>query len=361
MRLVMTFVVRDEEELIAANLDFHRAMGVDLFLVTDHRSEDATPEILAEYAARGEAIVFREEGAAFEQHTWTTRMARLAATEHGADWVLNNDADEFWWPLLGTLEESLAAVPERYGQIQVPRTGFIVREGEGPFWQRMTIRPPRTVGLDGREIEPNTVHRGNPDVEVSRGNHWAVTPGMETAPPVPVIEVLEYPVRDYEQFQRKVEHQGTAYLSIPNRDPAVGRDHVALYELMQRGGLREHYDRLARGEDYVRDGLAAGELVEDRRIERFMSALAQGRVERPGRGPEVLAARRLAESGFAVGERLEESERALAEIRDDLTALRDRHDETFVSLELVRNSRLFRLSRAPRRAWYRARRVLSRS
>src|SRR3954462_12926869 len=105
MRLVMTLLVRDEQELLATNLDYHLSQGVDFVVVTDHGSTDATPEILAGYVEQGVARVLQVEGQALDQGGWVTRMARLAAAEHGADWVINNDADEFWWPVAGTLKD----------------------------------------------------------------------------------------------------------------------------------------------------------------------------------------------------------------------------------------------------------------
>ena len=60
MKLVMTLLVRDEQDIIADNLDFHLAQGVDEVIVTDNGSEDATLDILAEYESRGVVRVIHE-------------------------------------------------------------------------------------------------------------------------------------------------------------------------------------------------------------------------------------------------------------------------------------------------------------
>ena len=106
MKLVMTLLLRDEEDIVRENLDFHLAQGVDRVIVTDNGSEDATVEILREYEARGVVRLLLEPADDYSQGRWVTRMARLAAAE-GADWVINNDADEFWWPRSGTLAVDL--------------------------------------------------------------------------------------------------------------------------------------------------------------------------------------------------------------------------------------------------------------
>jgi glycosyltransferase involved in cell wall biosynthesis len=57
LKLVMTLLVRNEEELVAANLDHHLAQGVDLVIVTDNGSTDATRALLAPHEKRGVAHV----------------------------------------------------------------------------------------------------------------------------------------------------------------------------------------------------------------------------------------------------------------------------------------------------------------
>ena len=115
----MTLLVRDERDIVEQHLAFHLAAGVDVVIVTDHASTDGTRGgARATTSATGVVRVLREPDGPFRQREWVTRMARLAATEHGADWVINGDADEFWWPRGGSLPEVLAAIPRRYGIVQ---------------------------------------------------------------------------------------------------------------------------------------------------------------------------------------------------------------------------------------------------
>ena len=115
MKLVMTLLCRDAADILDAQLAFHLNAGVDFVIATDHRSEDGTTEILEQYEREGHLHLIREESEQFEQSRWVTRMARLAATDFGASWVLNSDSDEFWWPRGADLKDVLAAIPDRYG------------------------------------------------------------------------------------------------------------------------------------------------------------------------------------------------------------------------------------------------------
>jgi hypothetical protein len=344
MRLVMTLLVRDEQELLAANLDYHLRQGVDFVLVSDHGSIDATPQILGDYVQRGVARVLRVEGDAIDQSAWVTHMARLAATEHGADWVLNNDADEFWWPLAGTLKDMLELIPSRYGQLAVPRHNFIPRPGTGPFWERMVIREAHSENLVGRELEPNAIHRADPEVVVETGNHWVRGPDLAPAPRLPLIEVLHFPMRTLEQFEHNVARTGPGLLALRGRDADVGRDALTLYELLRRGELGDYFARSMLDKEQVEAGVARGELVVDRRLERFLSAPGEG----TDRSPEVLAVTRLTGEAFALAEKLADSELALADTQQRL-------DEVSRKLQSLRDSRLVRWTAPLRTAYYRAR------
>ena len=141
MKIVMTIAVRNEADVIEENLRYHLGAGVDFIIATDHRSDDGTTEILERYERDGLLHLTREPGEAFLQTEWVTRMARLAATRFGADWVINADADEFWWPHSGTLRDVFAAATARLRRLRGIWRHFVLRpDTDGAFYERMVVR-----------------------------------------------------------------------------------------------------------------------------------------------------------------------------------------------------------------------------
>lgn len=95
-RLIMTLLVKNEEDMLEENLIFHKAMGVDGFIITDNNSSDRTPEIIRKYKEKGWIVEAIEEKATdYQQKKWVDRMIWKAKSVHKADWVINADADEY--------------------------------------------------------------------------------------------------------------------------------------------------------------------------------------------------------------------------------------------------------------------------
>ena len=59
---------------------------------------DATPDIIRRYVEKGWIVAhIAEPDTGYHQKKWVDRMV-IAAKAHGADWIINADADEFWFP-----------------------------------------------------------------------------------------------------------------------------------------------------------------------------------------------------------------------------------------------------------------------
>jgi glycosyltransferase involved in cell wall biosynthesis len=268
MKLVMTLLVRDEEDIVADNLDFHLSQGVDEVIVTDNGSVDGTLEILRSYEARGLVRIIVEPTDDYSQGRWVTRMARMAATEHKADWVINNDADEFWWPREGTLRTLFERLGDDVGAVVGHRTNFVPRpEDDRPYWERMTLRERESLNPVGKPLPPKLAHRAHPEIEVVQGNHRIKGPDVGSELDDGSIEILHFPMRSYAQFENKIVKGGRAYARNKELPEKTGRTWRRLYETWEEGGLPAHYEASVVAESARKD------LLEDTRLRDYLEAL----------------------------------------------------------------------------------------
>lgn len=277
MKLVMTLLARDEADVVESWLSFHLAAGADFVIATDNRSVDGTSEILERWASEGALHLIHEPGDDLRQTEWVTRMARLAATDFGADWVINADADEFWWPRGESLEDVLAAVPAHFGVVRGAWRNFVPRPDDGPpfFAERMTVRycapsfhpHPLSTHL-------KSVHRAAHDVRVGRGNHEAFGTGLQALRGWFPFEILHFPVRSLEHCRRKYVTQFVALEK--NAEKGIPGHMAEAYQAYLAGDLDSFYAPLVVDGEELADGLANGRYVVDTRLRDRLRGLGFG-------------------------------------------------------------------------------------
>jgi Glycosyl transferase family 2 len=296
MKLLMTLLVRNEADIINDHVAFHLAAGIDLVIAADNGSTDGTTEMLETYTRDGYVHRF-DLPDPFSQIEVVTRMARLAATEFGADWVVNSDADEFWWPRTGTLKELLGAVPFRFGSVRGMWRNFVARPDDGrSFAERMTIRSQKTThGVHPFNPHFKTVHRASPDVEVGGGNHDVSGSGLTPLFGWYPIDILHFPIRTAEQFERKF----LRWWEITAVDGEASNPYYnEVRDAHREGRIHELYEPFVVDDKQLSSGLADGALVEDLRLRDALRSLRQRSSLELGRDDSKIDGGYLLELGY---------------------------------------------------------------
>ena len=263
--VVMTLRTRDLEAIAGASVSFHLNAGADFVIATDHRSSDNTREVLRAFEREGVLRLIEEDGPEVLGREWRTRMARMAVTEYGADWVFSADGDEFWWPRGSSYPEVLEAVPPEYGIVRCPWRPFLAHWGHtGPFYERMTVRfaPQAPLNEPASPYRPNSkiAHRGKADVIVGRGNHGLETGGLTELGGWHPIEILHFPIRDEAQYRQKSE----AWLGA--LETQVEPHRVRAARLAAQGELGSLVGAFGVDDEALARGVAEGSLVVDTRL-----------------------------------------------------------------------------------------------
>jgi hypothetical protein len=282
MRLVMTLVVRDEADVVDAQIAYHLDAGVDFVIATDHDSRDGTTDILESYAREGLLVRIAERGE-MRDSAWRTRMAQLAALRHGADWIINTDADEFWLPRGRTLKDALGAVPDGFGVVWALTRHFVPRPGDGSFAERMVARvsSPAAINDPTSPYRPHAkaAHRADPRILVSFGSHTVFSSTLRPLPNWHPADVFHFPFRTMEQYVRKGVRRA-------HGDKPLGQ-YVRAQQAAEEGRVADRYRSLLVDDVTLERGRRAGSLVVDTRLRDALRLLGRGGGggERPAHEP----------------------------------------------------------------------------
>jgi hypothetical protein len=261
VKLVQTLLVRDEVDVIDAQLSYHLNAGVDLVIATDHDSQDGTSEILESYARSGQLVRIPRSGKMFES-AWRSHMARLAAAEYGADWIINTDADEFWMPRRTSLKDVLAAVPAHLGVAWALTRHFVPRPGVEPdFSKRMTARVVATDPINDptSPYRPNAkvAHRADPEIVIRYGAH-VVHSRLAPLTDWYVADVLHFPFRSREQYLRKGLRQAHGEWQLGQ--------YIKAFHAHEQGRVEAAFQALVVDDSSLERGRASGALAADTRL-----------------------------------------------------------------------------------------------
>ena len=246
-RLIMTLLVKNEEVMIERNLQFHKQMGVDGFIVTDNNSSDGTMRILEKYKQKGWILEIIEETATgYEQKRWVDRMVEKAKRDYNADWVINADADEFWYARSGSLKNELASTSANV--VRCPWQNMFPEDGL-PFWE-WTQHVCPVPDYTPYDLSPYAIyerqnkkvaHRADGYIQISMGNHKVAMFPRRTVWSEDIV-IYHFTIRGRQQFIDKMVQGGKELEKHEGKHG--GRHWRYFYELYKQGKLDAEYERV---------------------------------------------------------------------------------------------------------------------
>lgn len=274
MRLTMTLLIKDEVDIIADNIKVHAALGVDNFIVMDNGSTDGTRELLDTLAKEFEILIIDRPVLDYQQSNWKTEMAKIAKKRFKADWVITNDADEFWIPKSGNLKTELTKTGSI---IYCPRVNMLFNREDfdngAPYYnQTLAVKYPISYpkGIQQQEqnlsimlghIHGKVMVRTLGLLRVKGGNHraWHLWSKLNYKTSSD-ITVYHFPIRSKAHFVANIENRQKLLAKGVTK---MGDHYRRWVSLLEQGKLEEEFNRLVLNAGYQQALLDVGVVGHD--------------------------------------------------------------------------------------------------
>lgn len=219
-------MVKDEIDIIEHSIKNLYDQGLTGIVINDNLSTDGTLELLtAMKETYPNFILGIDEEVGYYQSSKMTNLAKTAAEEYDADFIIPLDADEIWFSNSGKVCDviRLSGNDVYYAPVwhMVPSKDIIVN----PIVDmNICIRNPEPFPVVAFKWREGTV--------IKQGNHDVQMPG-EYNVNRNLLQVRHYQYRSFEQFCKKVRNGKIAYdaTNLPQGDGAHWRQYGALDDL----------------------------------------------------------------------------------------------------------------------------------
>ena len=282
LKLIMTLVIRNEEEIIEQNIRFHKAMGVDGFIVISHNSTDRTNEILEKLKKEGLILeIIYKTTPAHQRNVWVDEMIKIASKRYKADWIINADADEFYYSKQWNLKKSIYEMRKFNINVFIVDSYFLFPDNRDDFlncpyfverfipYQELELMDEDEKDICSKYTAPcpcrKVIHKTKGFKKIWPGNHGIKMFKRRMIKPADIL-LYHYGMKNYAGYEAKIKRWQEAIKHTPQNMSGHIRAMIKLYN---EGRLREDYE--ANWGIHARKVLEEnGQVVKDPSVINFM-------------------------------------------------------------------------------------------